>query len=50
MKYVGYHIFDGDDQMACCESAYCEEWLDKKIDEMFPQDTVAEDVDYGPEL
>lgn len=38
MKYIGYYVFDNIDHMACCESAYCEKWLDKKFDEMYPDD------------
>merc|ERR1719460_1096101 len=38
MKYIGYYVFDQEDHMACCESAYCEKWLDKKFDEMYPDD------------
>lgn len=33
VKYVGFHVFDHD-HLACCESDFCEDWIEDQFESM----------------
>ena len=33
MKYVGFHVFDHD-HLACCDSDFCEDWIEAQFEQM----------------
>ena len=44
MKYVGFHVFDHD-HLACCESDFCEDWIEAQFEQMQGGDGSYDDDD-----